>query len=256
MKITDRVAVVIPAYNEALFLSYCLDALEAQTLPPNAVYVVDNNSTDDSARIASSYSFVTVLKEPVQGICAATKRGMDEAGLTSDIILRCDADSRPNSDWIEKTMNAFHSSRDIDAVTGPGVFYDTSKWKAAFFYVTYMLPYFLSVGLAVGRVPLFGSNMAIRADVWREMSNKTHLANRQDLHDDIDMTYHLPETTHVKFDAGLRMPISARPFRTFRGMKKRYAAGMATMKAHWPEHSPYAAYRKKAKELLTTANGK
>lgn len=245
MKTPARIAVVIPAYNEEHFLKQCLDALDTQIVKPDVVYVVDNNSTDGTARIAKSYSFVTVLKEPVQGICAATKRGMDEAGNTSDIILRCDADSRPNRDWIEKTMHAFRSSRSIGAVTGPGIFYDTSKWKAVFFYVTYMLPYFLSVGLAVGKVPLFGSNMAIRADVWREMSNKTHLTDRQDLHDDIDMTYHLPETTRVKYVAGLRMPISARPFRSLRSMKKRYTAGFASVKAHWPEHSPVSVYKRK-----------
>jgi glycosyltransferase involved in cell wall biosynthesis len=248
---TERIAVVIPAYNEEAYLRYCLDALSVQTVQPDTVFVVDNNSTDATAEVAQSYAFVTLLHEPVQGICAATKHGLDVAGQTHDILFRCDADCRPEPNWIEKVLSTLNEGSDIGAVTGPGIFYDTSRWKAAFFYSTYMLPYFWSVGLAAAKVPLFGSNMAIKAEAWKYISIQSHLTQRQDLHDDIDMTYHFPEAYKIRYERRAAMPISARPFRSLRSMKKRYEAGFASVKAHWPEQSPYVLYEKKVRKLLS-----
>lgn len=254
MNHTEKVAVVIPAYNEEAYLRQCLDALNNQTVRPDTVYVVDNNSTDSTAEIANNYAFVTLLQEPVQGICAASKRGLDAASTSNDILFRCDADCQPQSDWIETVLDTLRVHPDAGAVTGPGVFYDTSRWKAVLFYVAYMLPYFWSVGLATAKVPLFGSNMAIKTDAWKHVSSHSHLAHRQDLHDDIDMTYHFPEYYRIRYERMAAMPISARPFLSLRSMKKRYAAGLASVVTHWPEQSPYKLYEKKVRKLIFHSN--
>jgi GT2 family glycosyltransferase len=47
----DTVAVVIVTYNRADVLVGCLDGLAAQTSPPDAVYVVDNASTDHTREV-------------------------------------------------------------------------------------------------------------------------------------------------------------------------------------------------------------
>ena len=45
------VSIVMPVYNEAAFIKNCLDAIAKQTRLPDVVYIVDNNSTDDSIKI-------------------------------------------------------------------------------------------------------------------------------------------------------------------------------------------------------------
>jgi glycosyltransferase involved in cell wall biosynthesis len=62
---SDRVAVAIPCYNEAAALGPVIDEWRA-ALPYADLFVFDNNSTDDSARIARERG-VTVVPVPGQG---------------------------------------------------------------------------------------------------------------------------------------------------------------------------------------------
>ena len=236
---SPHISVVIPAYNERYFLSHCLDALSRQTVMPDVVYVVDNNSTDGTADIARKYSFVQLLQEPIQGICAATKTGLDTASAHDGIILRCDADCRPEADWVERILGVFGHDPAVDAATGPGRAYDCPRLLRQIIDVAYMKPYFFFTGLALGRPPLFGSNFAIRSDAWRKISNSTHLRTHQNIHDDIDISYHLVAQGHIVYDGTIVMPISARPFKSFRGMINRFVVGFRSIFIHWPEQAPW-----------------
>ncbi len=57
---------VTPAHNEAAHLARTADAVAAQTVPPLRWVIVDDGSTDDTARIAEEYAarvaFVSVIK--------------------------------------------------------------------------------------------------------------------------------------------------------------------------------------------------
>ncbi len=50
------VAVVIPAYNESRFLAQALESLQAQTYPFWRALVIDDQSSDDTARIAAGFA--------------------------------------------------------------------------------------------------------------------------------------------------------------------------------------------------------
>ncbi len=51
-----RLAVIIPSYNHAHFLSAALDSILAQTRPPHRIIVVDDGSQDDSPALIRSYA--------------------------------------------------------------------------------------------------------------------------------------------------------------------------------------------------------
>ncbi|MBM3210329.1 glycosyltransferase family 2 protein [Candidatus Saccharibacteria bacterium] len=233
-----QTAVVIPVYNDAAYLRRCLERLAEQTHMPDQVIVVDNNCTDNSAAIASNYPFVTVVQETTQGICAAAKTGYDTAANLADIILRCDADSRPSQDWVESIVETFHRYPHIAAVTGPGVLNGLPTPLQPFAQFFYMQLYFWSVGAALGQKPLFGSNCDFRAEMWQKTKNTTHL-HRQDLHDDIDLSYHIAQYGKIFYNPHLKMPISARPFRSLRGLLKRFPMGLRSIFVHWPEQAPW-----------------
>jgi glycosyltransferase involved in cell wall biosynthesis len=239
MKSITHISVIIPVFNEEKLITGCLNALSKQTRQPDTIYIIDNNCTDASIKIARQYEHVVIIKEPQQGICISAKTGLDTASSESDILLRCDADSRPPRDWLEKVASAFDSDSEIIAVTGPGVPYGVPKFLQTLFSLVYMKPYFKLVGLALGNIPLFGSNFAIRAETWRAVSLKTHLAVYQDIHDDIDISYHIRDLGRTFYDASLQMPISARPFRSLPKMVLRYKAGFKSIFIHWPEQAPW-----------------
>src|SRR4051794_13444369 len=51
-----RVVAVVVTYNRKVLLGRCLEALERQTRPPEAVLVVDNASTDRTAELVAAQS--------------------------------------------------------------------------------------------------------------------------------------------------------------------------------------------------------
>lgn len=233
--------VVIPVHNEQACIKRCLDGLSLQTVMPNEVLIVDNNCTDETIAIARRYPFVRVIDEAKQGICAATQRGFDDAAKKADIVLRCDADSYPEQTWVEQAIAPFED-KGVVGVTGPGVFYGLQGLKKRLAELLYMRAYFVTVGLALGQMPIFGSNCAVRASAWQRVSGETHL-ERQDIHDDMDISYHLVKVGRIVYLPSLTMPISPRPMESPGALIKRFPMGMRSIILHWPEQAPWTRWQ-------------
>ena len=77
---------------------------------------------------------------------------------------------------------------------------------------------FRAVGLLMGHTPLFGSNFALRADVWARLSASVIRENAR-VHDDFDISYHLRPDMTVTYDPLLQVGVSARPFENFQAMR-------------------------------------
>lgn len=81
----DKIAVLIPCYNEAKTITKVVtDAKGA--LPEATIYVYDNNSTDDSAKLAAEAGAV-VRKEPLQGKGNVIRRMFREIDAECYIML-------------------------------------------------------------------------------------------------------------------------------------------------------------------------
>ena len=77
---SQRVSVVIPAYNSAAFLPETLESVLAQTHPPDEIFVVDDGSTDDTKQVAIRYSpHVTYIRQQNQGVSAARNLGIERS---------------------------------------------------------------------------------------------------------------------------------------------------------------------------------
>lgn len=236
------ISVVIPVYNDANILVDCLKSLEGQSRKADQIIVVDNNSTDGLQSVIQQYN-VILVPENHQGIAAASKTGMDAA--SSDIIARCDADSRLPAHWLATIERAFNDES-IAAVTGMGKFYDIGAFMSWFAMGWYMYAYFILVGSAIARWPLFGSNYAIRKSVWNTISNKVH-AERNDIHDDIDVTMHLSNEQKVRFLRNIEVGISGRALKKAQ-LRTRYRRGLNSLIIHWPEQAPVKCWRQKFKQ--------
>lgn len=223
--VSATLSVVIPVLDDAESLIVCLAALEAQEVRVDEIIVVDNGCTDDSVAIALAAG-ARVVVEAIPGIPAAAATGLDAA--TGSIRARMDADSRPPADWSRRVHAVFEAAPGLAVLTGPGQFYDAGPVLRRFAQTFYMSAYFSSVGMLLGQPPAFGSNFAIRSDVWRAIRDDIHDA-RDDVHDDMDLSFQLRPGMVTRLDPQLRMGISARPLRSGRGMIKRFSRAFITI---------------------------
>jgi glycosyltransferase involved in cell wall biosynthesis len=103
------VTVVIPAYNRAKTITYCLDSVCNQTVSPLEIIVVDDCSTDDTVAVVNDYSLShssvrCVVLEKNAGAQAARNRGIMEA--RGEWIAFQDSDDEWVSDKLEKQIAA------------------------------------------------------------------------------------------------------------------------------------------------------
>jgi hypothetical protein len=231
---SPTVSVVIPVKDDAPALRRCLEHLARQTLPPAEVVVVDNGSVDDSAAVASAYG-ARVVTEPTPGIPAAAATGYDAA--RGDIIARCDADSTPPDDWVERIVKGLQRP-DVDAVTGTGWFYDLPRGVSRVVQWAYLGTFFVTVHAALGHAALWGSNMAIRRRAWEQVS---HLVHRDDpeLHDDMDLAFVLGPDRRIRYDRSLRVGVSARCLHGREQRARRMRRAIRTLKVNWSVQPPW-----------------
>lgn len=171
-----------------------------------------------------------------RGIWPAAAAGYDAA--SGDVIARLDADSVPPADWLARIESALAESPGSDMVTGPGDFYGCGPlvaWLGGTFYIG---GYFFWMPFWLGHRPVFGSNFAMRRAVWLEARLRVH-RDRDDIHDDLDLSMNLSPAVRVRYDPTLRVAISGRPFDSWSAIARRARWGGRTLLQGWPENNPW-----------------
>jgi GT2 family glycosyltransferase len=91
------ITVVICAYNAEKTLDECLAHTCALDYPMLEILVVDDGSTDATARIAAGYPRARLLSIPHAGLSAARNEGLRAA--SGDLVAYLDSDAYPSRDW-------------------------------------------------------------------------------------------------------------------------------------------------------------
>ena len=114
-----RVSVVVPAYNARVTIAQCIIALFRQSRPADAVYVVDNGSTDGTyewlQERARGEPRLRVLRELKRGPSAARNAALRLA--QDGIVAFTDADCVAEVDWLER-LAASYEDPAVAAVAG------------------------------------------------------------------------------------------------------------------------------------------
>ncbi|MDR3593121.1 MAG: glycosyltransferase [Negativicutes bacterium] len=110
------VSIVICTYNHAHYLNRVLASAQRLTYQSLEIVVVDNNSTDTTAEIATKYNVKYVL-ETTQGLSHARNRGILESSgeyiafVDDDIVFA-------NSHWVENMLSGFALADNVGVVGG------------------------------------------------------------------------------------------------------------------------------------------
>jgi len=95
------VSVIVPAHNDAAFIGAAIESVLGQDYRPVEVIVIDDGSTDGTARTAAAYGEpVRVLEQPNSGAAVARTRGMEAA--RGELIAFLDADDY----WLQGKLRA------------------------------------------------------------------------------------------------------------------------------------------------------
>jgi len=112
-----RISVVIPAYNAAATLAETLTSLAAQNRPADEVIVVDDGSSDATARLAERHPLRPRLISK-QHSGAAMTLNLGVAAATGDYIAFIDADDLWPVDKLRLQAGLLDAHAKIDAVLG------------------------------------------------------------------------------------------------------------------------------------------
>lgn len=112
-----RVSVVIPVFDGELYLAETIESVLAQTRRVFEIILVDDGSTDDSARVASSFvETVQYYYQAHAGPASARNRGIEMA--RGNFLAFLDADDLWAPDKVEKQLAAFEDDPALDMVFG------------------------------------------------------------------------------------------------------------------------------------------
>jgi glycosyltransferase involved in cell wall biosynthesis len=207
-----KLTVAIPAHNEEAWIGRTLSAVtrEARRFGSGVeVLVVDNASTDRTARVARGFPGVRVVAEPVKGLSAARQRSYLAA--CGELILNVDADVLVPPRYLERIVRAFDSNPRLVLLSGPYLYYDLPQA------VQILSMVFYSVGIVWGAVAQHllhigaiaqGGNFAVRRSALERVGG--YNPSIEFYGEDSDIAKRLAQIGLVRFDMRFMVKTSGR----------------------------------------------
>ncbi len=125
MQPTPAISVVLPYFNAEKTLASAIESVLKQTFEGFELILINNNSTDGSAKIAEHFARkdlrVRLIEEKQQGVTYASNLGFELA--IASLIARMDADDEMLPERLEKQVD-FLNSKPIFGLVGGQVIYE------------------------------------------------------------------------------------------------------------------------------------
>ena len=229
---TERLAIVVPAYNEENVTS-TLSALFNQNYKDiDGVhhYIVDNGSTDDTSRILRTFAEnhdgfpMTVINEAEKGTGAAADTGFRRAIHDGfDLVARTDADTVPRRDWSGRIVQDFAQYQQAQLLGGSSEPLRDSYYRRG---DGLLLPFAIRAArraLAIEhwdgnyRHAVIGCNMATRATAYEEVGGFPR-SSIDELDEDVAYSLKIAQEfgrSAIMIDPGLVVATSMRRIRHY-----------------------------------------
>lgn len=228
------ITVIIPAYNEAECIADTVLSLQAQTLVPARIVVVDDCSTDGTGDIASALG-AEVLRPPAN---TGSKAGAQNFALTltaTEFVMAVDADTVLDPDAIQLIFAALTADDDLAAACGYVVPQRVrTVWERGR-YVEYLLSFAFAKRVQdFYRRPLISSGCfsVYRTEVLKSVGGW----NTRTITEDMDLTWTFYQRGHgVRFvPAAKSYPVEPHDFRLMRTQLRRWSHGYwQNVALHW-----------------------
>lgn len=111
------VSIIIPVYNQELYIADCLESVVNQTYSRLEIIIVDDGSTDNSYQIIKSYlddARIKYVKKKNEGVSVARNYGINLS--TGKYILFIDSDDIIEKNYIEMLVRHVYDNPSIDMV--------------------------------------------------------------------------------------------------------------------------------------------
>lgn len=210
-----KISVVIPALDEERELGEYLESLVNQSFRDFEVVVVDNGSTDATARIAQGYG-CRLLYEGRRGASFARQCGFTSA--QAEIIASTDADTVVSPDWLELIYRTFQEDPDLVGVYGRVLL---KKGSSPSHYFNQLIPLtdplltsFLEVSHSLSLPHFCGANFAVRREFFKQVGGFRAQDGRfYRVSEDVQLGLKLRRVGEVRFLKDLVVYTSARKLR-------------------------------------------
>lgn len=132
--------IIIPAHNEQDTIGLTLESLVIQTLQPKRVVVVNDNSTDDTAKIVleftNKYDWITLVENrssdthlPGSKIINAFYKGYETLDDNYDVICKYDADLIFPSNYLKTLASHYNTDERLGMISGHCYIEKDGNWE-------------------------------------------------------------------------------------------------------------------------------
>ena len=101
----SEVSIYVPVYNGQNTIESCINSILSQTVKPNKILVVNDNSTDQTAEILKKYSDKIEIINNRKNLGVSYIRNLATNYLKSKFIASIDADVELTNNWLEKLID-------------------------------------------------------------------------------------------------------------------------------------------------------
>jgi glycosyltransferase involved in cell wall biosynthesis len=134
-----KTAIIIPAYNEERYIKTCLENYISQTVKPDLVLVVDDNSEDNTQQIVDSigelHPWIRCVRysseakhRPGAKVINAFSYGMSLLGDEFELIGKFDADILLPENYFDVVFQAFDQDPELGLCSGLLYIKQDDKW--------------------------------------------------------------------------------------------------------------------------------
>ncbi len=158
-----KVSVILPVHNGQRFIFEALACLARQTLPPAEVVVVDDGSSDDTARLVHDYQLpgLRYLHQAQSGPAAARNAGL--AAARGEAMAFLDADDLLCPGHLARAVDCLRGHPEVGIAQG---LIQRMRWREGRFHHEGGPYQFVNLGSIVVRREVFEKTGDFSADMW------------------------------------------------------------------------------------------
>ena len=101
----SEVSIYVPVYNGQNTIELCINSILSQTVKPNKILIINDNSTDKTGEILKKYSEKIEVINNEKNLGVSYIRNLATNYLKSKFIASIDADVELSNNWLERLID-------------------------------------------------------------------------------------------------------------------------------------------------------